>query len=423
MFGRMPKKSDSDRYYEILGVSKNASPEELKKAYKKAAMQNHPDKGGDPEKFKELAQAYEVLSDPEKRDIYDQYGEDALKEGMGGGGASHNPFDIFESFFGSSSVGGPFGGSSHGRGSRRQRRGADVVHQLKVTLEGLYSGTSKKLSLSRNVICSKCKGKGSKTGASSRCSGCQGSGKKVSIRQLGPNMIQQMQHVCPDCRGSGEIISEKDKCGQCKGQKVVHDKKLLEVHVEKGMQNGQKITFQGEADEAPDTITGDIVFVLQVKEHQKFKRKGDDLFVEHTLTLTEALCGFQFPLTHLDGRQLLIKSNPGEIIKPGQFKAIDDEGMPHYQKPFIKGRLYIHFDVDFPESDSLNPEQQKGLESVLPPRPVSQLTDMELDECEETTLHDVNIEEEMRRKQQQAQQEAYDEDEEADGPRVQCAQQ
>jgi DnaJ family protein A protein 2 len=223
-------------------------------------------------------------------------------------------------------------------------------------------------------------------------------------------------------RDAGETIVEKDRCGQCKGQKVVQDKKLLEVHVEKGMQHGQKITFQGEADEAPDTVTGDIVFVLQQKEHPKFKRKVDDLFVEHTLSLTEALCGFQFPLTHLDGRQLLIKSTPMEIIKPGQFKAINDEGMPHYQRPFMKGRLYIHFSVDVPESGSLSLEQIANLEKVLPPRPSSQMTDMELDECEETTLHDVNIDDEMRRKQSHAQ-EAYEEDEESSGPRTQCAQQ
>eukprot|EP00850_Spirogloea_muscicola_P011672 SM000073S21448 [mRNA] locus=s73:377351:379815:- [translate_table: standard] len=423
MFGRMPsKKSDNTRFYDVLGVPKNATTDDLKKAYRKAAIKNHPDKGGDPEKFKELSQAYEVLSDAEKREIYDQYGEDALKEGMGGGGGMHNPFDIFESFFGSGGGGHPFGGGG-GSGRRRQRRGEDVVHALKVTLEDLYNGTSKKLSLSRNVICSKCKGKGSKTGASGRCAGCQGSGMKVSIRQLGPSMIQQMQHVCPECKGSGETISEKDKCTACKGSKVVQEKKLLEVHVEKGMLNGQKITFPNEADEAPDTVTGDIVFVLQQKEHPIFKRKADDLFVEHTLSLTEALCGFHFPLTHLDNRQLLIKTNPGEIIKPGQFKAINDEGMPQYQRPFMKGRLYIHFSVDFPESGSLSLEQTKLLESVLPARPSSShLTEMELDECEETTLHDVNIEEEMRRKQQAAQ-EAYEEDEETAGPRVQCAQQ
>jgi len=414
MFGRAPKKSNNTRYYEVLGVSKNASQDDLKKAYKKAAIKNHPDKGGDPEKFKELAQAYEVLSDPEKREIYDQYGEDALKEGMGGGGGGHDPFDIFSSFFGGSPFG---GGSSRGR---RQRRGEDVVHPLKVSLEDLYVGISKKLSLSRNVLCSKCNGKGSKSGASMKCAGCQGTGMKVTIRHLGPSMIQQMQHACNDCKGTGETISDKDRCPQCKGEKVVQEKKVLEVIVEKGMQNGQRITFPGEADEAPDTATGDIVFVLQQKEHPKFKRKGDDLFVEHTLSLTEALCGFQFALTHLDGRQLLIKSNPGEVVKPDSFKGINDEGMPMYQRPFMKGKLYIHFTVDFP--DSLTPEQVGALEGVLPPRASTQLTDMELDECEETTLHDVNIEEEMRRKQAQ---EVYEEDEDMHGgaQRVQCAQQ
>ncbi|GAB2218919.1 hypothetical protein Droror1_Dr00002152 [Drosera rotundifolia] len=420
MFGRAPKKSDSSKYYEILGVSKNASQDDLKKAYRKAAIKNHPDKGGDPEKFKELAQAYEVLSDPEKREIYDQYGEDALKEGMGGVGGGHDPFDIFSSFFGGS----PFGGGGSSSRGRRQRRGEDVVHPMNVSLEDLYNGTTKKLSLSHNVICAKCNGKGSKSGASMKCSGCQGSGMKISIRQLGPSMIQQMQHACNECKGTGENINDRDRCPQCKGAKVLQEKKVLEVVVEKGMQNGQKITFTGEADEAPDTITGDIVFVLQQKENPKFKRKGDDLFYDHTLSLTEALCGFLFVLTHLDNRQLIIKSQPGEVVKPDQFKAINDEGMPMHQRPFMKGKLYIQFSIEFPESLSL--EQSKAVEAVLPPRPSIPLSNTELEECEETTLHDVNIEEEMRRKQAQTQQEAYDEDNDMHGggaQRVQCAQQ
>ncbi|RZB76590.1 DnaJ protein-like isoform B [Glycine soja] len=336
---------------------------------------------------------------------------------MGGGGGGHDPFDIFSSFFGGS----PFGSGGSSRG-RRQRRGEDVVHPLKVSLEDLYLGTSKKLSLSRNVLCSKCNGKGSKSGASMTCAGCQGTGMKVSIRHLGPSMIQQMQHPCNECKGTGETINDRDRCQQCKGEKVVQEKKVLEVVVEKGMQNGQKITFPGEADEAPDTVTGDIVFVLQQKEHPKFKRKADDLFVEHTLSLTEALCGFQFVLAHLDGRQLLIKSNPGEVVKPDSYKAINDEGMPNYQRHFLKGKLYIHFSVEFP--DTLSLDQVKALEATLPLKPTSQLTDMELDECEETTLHDVNMEEEIRRRQQ-AQQEAYEEDEDMHGgaQRVQCAQQ
>ncbi|CAA2943483.1 dnaJ homolog [Olea europaea subsp. europaea] len=418
MFGRAPKKSDNTKYYEILGVPNAASQDDLKKAYKKAAIKNHPDKGGDPEKFKELAHAYEVLSDPEKREIYDQYGEDALKEGMGGGSGMHDPFDIFQSFFGGS----PFGGGGSSRG-RRQRRGEDAAHPLKVSLEDLYLGTTKKIPLSRNVLCSKCNGKGSKSGASMKCSGCQGTGMKVTVRQLGPGMLQQLQHPCNECKGTGETINDKDRCSQCKGEKVVLEKKVLEVHVEKGMQNGQQITFHGEADEAPDTITGDVVVVLQQREHPKFKRKGDDLFVEHSLGLTEALCGFQFILSHLDDRHLLIKSQPGEVVKPDSTKAINDEGMPMHGRPFMKGKLYIHFKVDFPES--LTPEQVKALEAVLPPKPSLQLSDMELEECEETTLQDVNMEEEMRRKQAQRQ-EAYDEeDEEMHGgaQRVQCAQQ
>ncbi|KAL6981299.1 Chaperone protein dnaJ A6 [Sarracenia purpurea var. burkii] len=421
MFGRVPKRSDNTKYYDILGVSKGACQDELKKAYRKAAIKSHPDKGGDPEKFKELSQAYEVLSDPEKREIYDQYGEDALKEGMGGGSASHNPFDIFEQFFG----GGAFGGGNSSRG--RKKRGEDVIHSLKVSLEDLYNATTRNLSLSRNIFCPKCKGKGSKSGTSGRCYGCRGTGMKTSIRQFGPGMIQQMQHVCPECRGSGEFISERDRCPQCKGNKVTQEKRVLEVHVEKGMQNGQRIVFKGAADEAPDTEPGDIVFILHQKEHPKFKRKfDDDLYVEHSLSLTEALCGFQFALTHLDGRQLLIKSNPGEIIKPGQFKAINDEGMPHHQRPFMKGRLFIHFNVDFPESGALSPDKCRDLEVILPRLPSKQLLDMEVDECEETTLHDVNMEEEMRRKEQQRQQEAYYEEDDDDEPnmhRVGCNQQ
>ncbi|KAM7274427.1 hypothetical protein ACFE04_016293 [Oxalis oulophora] len=429
MFGRgVPRRTSNDtKYYDTLGVSKTATPDELKKAYKKAAIKNHPDKGGDSEKFKELAQAYEVLSDPEKRQIYDQYGEDGLKDGMSHGGAAHNPFDIFEQFFGGG--GGGFGGASFGGGSSRVRRqkkkGEDVVHTMKVSLEEMYNGTTKKLSLSRNILCVKCNGKGSKSGKPGTCYGCQGSGMKVTTRQIGLGMIQQMQQVCPECRGSGEVINERDRCPECKAKKVTQEKKLLEVRVNKGMQDGQKIVFEEQADEAPDTTTGDIVFIVQQKPHPSFKRRSADLYVEHTLSLTEALCGFQFSLTHLDGRQLLIKSNPGEIIKPDQYKAVNDEGMPDYQRPFIKGRLYIQFKVVFPESGTLSPEQCRTLETILPQKTSKTLSDMEVEECEETTMHDLTNKEAERRKQQRQQrQEAYDEDdEESSEPRVQCAQQ
>ncbi|XP_004310136.1 PREDICTED: dnaJ protein homolog [Fragaria vesca subsp. vesca] len=407
---------NNDKYYKILGVSKNASQDDVKKAYKKAAIKTHPDKGGDPEKFKELGQAYEVLSDPKKREIYDQFGEEGLmNEGPGGHPHQQDPFDIFAHFF------------NRGPRETRERRGKDVAYPLKVSLEDLYNGTTRNLAVSRNRICTKCKGKGSKAGASSTtCGGCQGSGRKVTTRRLGPSMVQQMQECCNECNGAGRTLRAQDRCQQCKGEKVVAEKKSLEVNVEKGMRSGQKITFRGEADEAPGTITGDIVIVVQQKEHPKFKREGDDLIFEHTLSLKEALCGFQFKLKHLDGRQLLIKSEPGQVVKPDQHKAINDEGMPIYSNGFTKGKLYVHFIVEFP--NSLNPELCKGLEAVLPSGSgSSQLSDKELDDCEETTLHDVNMEDEMRRKKAKKSQQAYEEEdkehEHVHGGVPQCAQQ
>lgn len=145
------------------------------------------------------------------------------------------------------------GSTGHGGGRGRHsgpRKGEDVAHPLKVTLEDLYKGNTKKLSLSKNVLCAQCKGMGSKSGNSGRCGNCQGTGMKVTIRQIGPGMMQQMQSVCPECRGTGQMIKESDKCPQCRGNKVIQEKKILEVNIEKGMVHGQKITFQGEADEA-----------------------------------------------------------------------------------------------------------------------------------------------------------------------------
>ncbi|XP_073139319.1 dnaJ protein homolog isoform X2 [Henckelia pumila] len=346
-------------YYEILGVPKTATPDDLKKAFKKEVIKNHPDKGGDPENFKELVHAYRVLSDPAKRMLYDS--EDAHRKGMDLG-RMHFPSDIFSPFCGVKR----FGGGSCSMVRRQRRRGEDMVYPLKVSLEELYSGTTKKLSLSRDVICSECDGKGSKAGASMECSSCEGSGVGHSIKEHAPGVFQRMQSSCRECGGTGKFINYKNWCPQCKGDAVVQERKVLEVHIEKGMQNGQKVTFPGEADEAPDLVTGDIVIVLEQEEHPKFKRKGDDLFVEHTLSLPDALCGCQFVLNHLDGRQLPVESQPGEIMRPGSCKAINDEGMPIYQRPFAKGKLYIHFNEEFP--DSLSPYQVQATRNICPPK-------------------------------------------------------
>lgn len=372
------------KFYECLGIPPDASDSDIKRAYRKLAVKYHPDKNPDPaaqEKFKEIGRAYEVLSDEEKRKIYDRYGEDGL-DGSGGPGMSAN--DIFAQFFGGAS---PFGGMFGGMGGERgERRGKDVGHAMPVTLEDLYNGKTKKISLNKQIICPQCTGSGSKVkGKPAQCPDCRGQGVKFIIRQLGPGMVQQMQTVCPACNGEGTCVKPEDRCQGCKGNRITQEKKMLEVHIDKGMRNNEKIVFSREGDQHPDIkIPGDVVIVLQEKKHDRFERQGKDLVMQKTISLKEALCGFSFPVEHLDKRVLLVKSTPGELIKPGQTKSIPNEGMPTKGNPFDKGQLLIRFEVEMPES--LTEEQLKVLAKVLPD-PQRMEMDFNKDEAEECYLH------------------------------------
>jgi len=291
--------------------------------------------------------------------------------------------------------------------------------------------------LQKSVLCGECGGKGCKNPDGIRkCEGCRGSGVKISLRQIGPGMVQQMQQTCGDCRGEGEIIKEKDRCQRCKGQKIISEKKVLEVHVDKGMKHGQRITFTGEGDQAPDLVPGDIIVVLQQKEHPIFKRDGDSLLMEHELTLFEALCGFQFTITHLDDRVLLVKHS-GSVIKPDDVKSIPSEGMPGYKRPFEKGLLIIKFSVKFPDHAPTE-LQMKELAKILPvPKPLPTLRG----EPEEVILEDFDVHAGAHSSSHHGHShsqahshshshshgkrgEAYEEDDESGGqPGVRCAQQ
>lgn len=223
--------------------------------------------------------------------------------------------DLFGHLFSGGGGGGFFGGGPGGRSSG-PRKTKDLLHRINVSLEDLYKGKTTKLALTRNIICAKCNGKGGKEGAVRTCSNCNGRGIKITLRQMGP-MLQQMQAPCDDCSGTGEFINHKDKCKHCNGKKVISEKKMLEVHIDKGMRGGQTITFHGESDQAPGVQPGDVVIEVNEKPHDRFRRQGNDLFAEREVDLLTALAGGQFAIKHLDDRALVVNMVPGEVIKYG----------------------------------------------------------------------------------------------------------
>ncbi|KAK3795936.1 hypothetical protein RRG08_018319 [Elysia crispata] len=399
------------QFYDILEVPPTATDAELKKAYRKLALKYHPDKNPNAgDKFKQISVAYEVLSDPKKRELYDRGGEEAIKGGGSGGMDFHSPMDIFDLFFG--------GGGRRGGGGRGPRKGKDVIHQLKVSLEDLYNGATRKLALQKNVICSKCEGRGGKEGSVQKCGICRGTGMQVRIQQIGPGMVQQIQSVCGECRGEGEVIDPKFRCKTCNGKKIVKERKILEVHIDKGMKDNQQIRFSGEGDQEPDLEPGDIVIVLDEQEHDRFRRRGHDLIMTMQLELVEALCGFQKTVKTLDSRTLVITNLPGDVVKNDDIKCVMGEGMPVYRDPFEKGRLIIQFAVKFPTSGSLNTEAISTLESVLPPRQEVIVPD----EAEECSLQDYDPSQQQRQGGRGGYAETYDSDDEhPGGQRVQCA--
>ncbi|CAH8492127.1 unnamed protein product [Heterobilharzia americana] len=393
------------KYYELLGVSPTATEAEIKKAYRKLALQFHPDKCPDnPEKFKEISQAFMVLSDPAKRKIYDRGGEQALKEGGGESGGMADPMDIFQMFFG--------GGRSRG-----PRRGKDCVHQLSVTLEELYNGSTRKLGVTRKVICDKCQGRGGKAGAVMPCRTCRGTGIQTHIRQLDVGFVQQIQSTCSTCRGEREIIDPKDCCKKCEGKKVVRETKVIEVPIDKGMSDGQTIRFSGEGDREPGLEPGDLIVSLDEQQHDRFIRRRTDLIYTLVLSLSEALCGFQRVIRTLDDRALVINSRPGEVFTNKDYRAIDAEGMPRYKNPFEKGRLIVKFDIAFPKKDFLPMAQLESLRKLLPPPAC--IEDIPED-AETVALQPFDPEHDQ---QHDRRQEVYEDDDAAESgnPRVQCA--
>lgn len=324
-------------YYELLGVDKTASESEIQKAYKRAALKNHPDKGGDEEIFKQINQAKEILTDHVKRRIYDTYGEEGVNN------SDNNNF---------------------------MTKGEDMVHQVSVKLDELYSGKPLKFNLTRNIICTTCNGNGCKLEYLKVCNNCNGQKFQIQTIHLGPGMSQQMQIPCNRCNATGTLVDPLHRCNLCNGQRIIVDKTKMELFITKGMQNNQHLTVQGGGNEYPGTIPGNLVIVINEVPHKQFIRDGNDLVLIQPIQLVDALCGFKFYITHLDGRILQICTRPSEIITPTSLKCILGEGMPIFNAggsgSSDKGNLKIKFDIKFPKDGFFNNDVINNIKDILP---------------------------------------------------------
>ncbi len=325
-------------YYEVLGVSKSATPEELKKAYRKLAIKYHPDKNpGDKEaeeKFKEAAEAYDVLSDPDKRSKYDQFGHNMGPQGFPGGGAysyggGMSMDDIFSAFgdiFGGHAhfdMGG-FGSAAGARRTRRQRRGDDLRITLKLTLEDIAKGVTKTLKLKAFCKDDHCNGTGAKDGTSfTTCPTCHGTGTVTRAQQtfLG---IQQIQAVCPDCNGEGKIINEK--CHYCNGTGVEHKEQTVSFNIPAGVSDGMTLTIKGKGN-APmhGGVNGDLLVVIEEIKHPELIRDGNDVIYNLMLDLPTAALGGSVEVPTIGGRARL-KIAPG--TQPGKILRLRGKGLP-----------------------------------------------------------------------------------------------
>ena len=346
-------------YYEVLGVTKSANADEIKKAYRKLAIQYHPDKNPDnPEaedKFKEAAEAYEVLSNPEKKQRYDQFGHQA-GGGGGYGGGGMNMDDIFSQFgdlFGGGSF---FGGGGGGRG-QGVRRGSNLRIKLKLNLEEVANGADKKIKVKRHVSCKSCNGNGSKNGTATKtCGTCNGQGQ---VRKVMNTMLGQMMSTatCPTCNGEGKTITEK--CNVCAGEGRSLEEEVIDIKIPAGVVDGMQLSMSGKGN-VPQRggVPGDLLIVIEEEEHEELKRDGINIIYDLYINFAELALGTSVEVPTIDGK-VKIKIDAG--TQSGKVLRLRDKGIKDING-YGKGDLLVHVNVWTPKS--LSNEERTILEKL-----------------------------------------------------------
>ncbi len=354
-------------FYDVLGVSKSASADEIKKAYRKMAIKYHPDKNpGDAaaeEKFKEAAEAYEVLSSPEKKQRYDQFGHAGMGGAAGGGGygGSMNMEDIFSQF--GDIFGGAhpfesfFGGGGRSQGGRRVAKGTNLRIKVKLSLEEVAKGTEKKIKVNKQVSCRSCDGTGAKDRSSvSTCTTCGGSG---AVRRVTNTILGQMQTTatCPSCHGSGQQITAK--CATCHGEGTTRGEETISINIPAGVSDGMQLSMAGKGNAAPNGgIPGDLIILIEEIPHESLKREGNNVVYDLHVSLPDAALGASVEVPTIDGRAK-IKIEPG--TQSGKLLRLKGKGIPEVNS-YHRGDQIIHVNIWTPKA--LNSEERALLEKL-----------------------------------------------------------
>jgi len=409
-------------FYELLGVPKNATKEEITKAYRKTALKWHPDRhpaetrDEAEEMFKKIGKANEVLQDDQKREIYDRFGEEGLNNGGGGGGMppGFNPFEMFSGMAsGMSGMGGIPGmfGNAFGRATRQEEH---IFHEVKCTLKDIYLGVKKQENIERMVLCGVCEGTGAKDKKVYVCGTCNGKGIQIIVHQIGPGMVQQATRSCVSCKGSGNDPKQV-VCTGCNGMKKKKEMSKVEIDIKKGTKpTKQPIIIKNKGNQNDKNSYSDIAVMIIIEADPIYSRKGNDLHRKVEISLRKALLGFHITLDHIDGKKIVIKSE--DIIQPFAVKKIPNMG---FMDPMghSHGDYYIEFNVVFPEK--FNSKQLKALDLVLH-KEEEDLSYKKVDSLHHYTLEDTHISPQTFYDHMEDQTE--DEHEQGGQP-VQCAQQ